>query len=65
MTEIYKSKDINLFELPDITIFNITDLDGKALRMVTAENDRGILLAGQDIDTGVIYLIKREIKRVK
>lgn len=65
MKQILKSKDINLFELPDITIFNITDLDGKTLKMVTAENEKSILLAGQDIDTGVIYLIKRETKKVK
>ncbi len=53
----------NAFNISEIKPFNIQELDGKTLKIIITEDENLILIAGKDIDTGVIYVISQKHKQ--
>lgn len=54
--------DTRLFRKEDIRIFDIRNLHEKTLKISVAENAGWLLVVGQDIDDGKVYVIQ-EIKK--
>ena len=49
-----------VFGISDIKIFNPKELDGKILKVSVTESEGMILIAGQDVETEVFYVISQQ-----
>jgi hypothetical protein len=62
LNRLREENNNSFFDIEDLkkASFNLKELDNKILRMIVAENEGIRIIAGQDMNTGKVYVLSCE-----